>query len=119
MLITILDNKYCKIEASEDETTIINKLRNFLSFKLAGVEYTPAYKNGWNGITYLLNKQNVFMSGLLPKVENWLKMRDIKYTFVDNRISSIAGNELIIIVRLKLLNRVPRDYQTRILDTAT
>jgi len=119
MIITILDNKYCKITANEDETPIINQLRNFLSYKLAGVEYTPAYKNGWHGITFLLNKQNVFMSGLLPKVEQWLKRKQATYTITDNRIKSIAGNELIITDRLKHLNKVPRDYQNRILEATT
>ena len=70
--ITILDNKKCQIVS--DDSKLLKKLHHFLSFKLAGVEYMPAYKNGWSGITYLLSKSNKFNYGLLEKVNQMLKM---------------------------------------------
>ena len=52
--ITILNNKKCQIEL--DDVDAYKRLHRHLSFKLAGVEFTPAFVNGWSGITYLMTK---------------------------------------------------------------
>lgn len=53
----ILNNKSCQYKT--DDQDFFNKLRKFLSFKAAGVELTPAYQNGWDGTTYLMNKKGI------------------------------------------------------------
>lgn len=56
--LTILDNKKCRIIS--DDAAILKKLHNFFSFKMAGVEWTASFQNGWNGITFLLSKNGTF-----------------------------------------------------------
>ena len=68
--IIILDNKKCQIVS--DDIDFLKRLRHYLSFKFSGIEYTPAYQNGWDGITYLLSKTNKFNYGLIHKVESFL-----------------------------------------------
>lgn len=114
--IIILDNKKCQI-ISED-LYLIEKLKRFLSFKLSGIEYTPAYKNGWNGITYLLSKTNKFNYGLLSKVKQFLKDNNTNYIIEDKRIPIIPNSELNIEHNLKKHNLIPREHQTRICEEA-
>ena len=79
--IIILDNKKCQIVS--DDADLLKKLHRYLSFKLTGIEYTPAFQNGWNGITYLLSKSNKFNYGLLNKVKLFLSDNNIVYTIND------------------------------------
>ena len=110
--IIILDNKKCQV-VSED-TSLINNLKKFLSFKAAGVEYTPAYKNGWNGITYLLSKSNKFDFGLLNKVKEHFYNEGEEYEVEDKRISKTKSIQFNILPRLQELGLEPRDHQNRI-----
>lgn len=110
--IVILNNKKCQIVL--DDPLINQKLKKFLSFKVAGVEYTPAYKNGWNGITYLLSKTNKFDLGLLNKVTNFLDTSKVEFTIEDTRPLKSINPSLDISDRLLKLNLVPRDHQIRI-----
>jgi superfamily II DNA or RNA helicase len=114
--IIILDNKKCQI-VSDDEL-LLKKLRKFLSFKIAGIEYTPAYQNGWDGITYLLSKNNKFNYGLLAKVKLFLEYEGIDCLIEDRRALKIFNPELDISVHLKKHNLIPRDHQIRICETA-
>jgi hypothetical protein len=57
--IIIHDNKYGQFITSDIK--LFNKLKNLLSYKTAGVEYTAAYKNGWNGVNYLLDKEGIVL----------------------------------------------------------
>src|SRR5271154_3131311 len=92
--IIILDNKKCRFIS--DDIEMLKELHQYLSFKLTGIEYTPAYQNGWNGITYLLSKSNKFNYGLLHKVECFLQDRKVVYTIEDRRASKIMAPELDI-----------------------
>jgi hypothetical protein len=92
--ITILDNKKCQIIS--DDTELLKKLHHYLSFKLTGIEYTPAYQNGWSGITYLLSKNNKFNYGLLNKVKFFLDNKNVIYTVEDKRSPKIIIPELNI-----------------------
>src|SRR5271166_959884 len=108
----ILDNKKCQI-VSED-AALLKKLHHYLSFKLAGVEYTPAFQSGWSGITYLLSKTNKFNYGLLTKVKSFLEEKGVVYTVEDRRVPKIVNPELDISDNLKKHNLIPREHQLRI-----
>lgn len=112
--ITILNNKNCRLETSDYD--FFNKLRRHLSYKLVGVEYTQAYKNGWDGINYLLSKNGTFLAGLLKKVLKFCNENNIKYELIDKRINTPDEKEIDISEKLKQLDWVPRDYQAAILD---
>lgn len=114
--ISILDNKRCQIFT--DDTKIVKKLYNHLSFKLEGVEYTAAYQKGWNGITYLLSKSNKFNYGLLEKVKLFLTKNNVSYTIEDKRPPKQINSELDISQSLQKHNLIPRDHQTKILNAA-
>ena len=114
--IIIHDNKYCQYVSTD--TKYFNKLKNTLSFKPAGIEYSAAYKNGWSGITYLLDNKGYFLSGLLNKVIEFMKNNSIQYSLIDKR-KPIVKNEVIdIFYKLKTLNLEPRFYQNKIIQAA-
>lgn len=112
----IEDNKYCQLLTSD--TALFNSIKKFLSFKIAGVEYTAAYKNGWNGITYLIDSKGYFLLGLLDDVKTYFDNKNITYTIADNRKPITINNSLDIYDRLDELKKTPYDHQKRILDAA-
>jgi superfamily II DNA or RNA helicase len=114
--IIILDNKKCQIIS--DDKLLLGRLRRFLSFKMAGVEYTPAYQNGWDGVTYLLSKSNKFNYGLLNKVKQFLIDNEFEYTVQDKRYAKIINEELDIFPNLEKHNLIPREHQIRITNVA-
>ncbi len=116
--ITIQDNKVCAISLIND-IGAIPLLRKFLSFKMLGVEYTQAFKMGWNGWTCLISKKNEFPSGLLTKVRKFLDDKSIQYEVIDKRKPLAAGIPLDILTNLKALNRMPRDYQLDIVNAVS
>lgn len=111
--IVILNNKKCQIIT--DDLQLLQKLKKFLSFKAAGVEYTPAYKNGWNGITYLLSKTNKFDLGLFNKVKIFLEDQKNNFIIEDLRSIKTINKPIDISEKLKKINMIPRDHQLRIL----
>ncbi|CAB4196517.1 SSL2 DNA or RNA helicases of superfamily II [uncultured Caudovirales phage] len=113
--IIIYDNKYAQLKTTDIKN--FNKLRNFLSFKTAGVEYTAAYKNGWNGITYLLDNKGYFLSGLMTKVIDFLNSNNILFTLIDKRHPDLIENKIDLTNKLDSLNMIPRNYQKKIVDT--
>lgn len=114
--IITLDNKHCQFLT--EDLAIFNKLKTFLSFRIAGVEYMPAYQNGWSGITYLINKKGIFNSGLLCKVKMFLTDKSIAFEEEDRRKKIIANKEIDISDKLKSLGMIPHDHQNRILESA-
>lgn len=114
--IIILNNKKCQFISDDDG--LVKKLHNHLSFKLNGIQYTPAYQNGWSGITYLLTKGNKFNYGLLNNVKQFLENKKEEYSIEDNRIAKIINSELDISNNLKKYKLIPREHQIRIADTA-
>jgi superfamily II DNA or RNA helicase len=111
--ITILNNKECQLFS--DDEKLIAKVKRFLSFRAEGVEFTPAYQNGWNGITYLLTKQNKFNFGLLKKVKDFLTENHYEFEINDLRKSIQINQSIDISTRLKELGMIPREHQERIL----
>ncbi len=83
-----------------------------------GVEYTPAFKNGWDGITYLLDKDGYFLLGLLNRVKKFLEINKINFDIIDNRKDVKSNSEIDISKKLSSLNMIPRSYQNRIVDAA-
>lgn len=114
--ILILNNKKCQFIT--DDNGLFKLLHSYLSFKITGVEYTPAYQNGWNGVTYLLSKTGKFNYGLLEKVKTFLDTKNENYTIEDKRVPIIKNIELDISHNLQKHNLIPRDHQNRILETA-
>lgn len=115
--IVILDNKKCRITLSDP--VLFKKLHNFLSFKPAGIEYSPYYQNSnWNGVTYLLSKNGSFSLGLLTKVENFLYVNGVVAKKEDRRLPVFPAKEIDLSNKLVQLNMVPRYYQNDIVKVA-
>jgi superfamily II DNA or RNA helicase len=112
----ILDNKKCQI--SLIDPSLHKKLHNYLSYKQIGVEYTQQFQNGWSGITYLLNKNGTFSSGLYSKVKDWLIRNEVSFIEEDRRASVEINSEINLTNKLQPLGIEPRDYQTEIVETA-
>lgn len=110
----IQDNKKCQFITNDIK--LFGKLHNFLSYKTAGVMYTPAYKNGWSGITYLMNKSGIFFSGLVPKVKDFLEKHGVVFIEEDKRAAIISNIAIDLADKLKGLEMEPRDYQQEIVD---
>ena len=70
--IILKNNKHAILEL-KDNPEILSKIRTLLSFKQEGAEFSIAFKNGWNGITCLLGKNNKFPIGLTSKVYNFVQ----------------------------------------------
>jgi superfamily II DNA or RNA helicase len=115
--ITIQNNKTCNIILPDNPEGIF-QLRQKLSYKMAGVEYTQAYKHGWDGVSYLLDKKGNFPLGLLPKVESWLKENNISYETTDKRAPLSFEEPLDIFANLKEIGKEPRDYQLAMVEAA-
>lgn len=112
----IVDNKYCQFVSQN--TSAFNSVKRFLSYKTIGVEYTAAYRNGWNGITYLMDKNGYFYSGLLHKVQEHCKNSGIEITVEDRRKPVSIETPIDISARLAEMGMVPRDYQEAIVKVA-
>src|SRR5579885_3292186 len=109
----IINNKQCQFIPKNQE--IFNKLRNYLSYRVEGVEYTAAYQNGWSGINFLMSPKGKFPLGLLKMAQNWLITSGEEYTVEDQRPPIKNAPELDITQRLIDINKVPREHQIKIL----
>lgn len=117
--IIIQNNKTCQVDLS-DNPEIIGELRQYLSFKMTGVEYTQAFKNGWDGITFCLNKNGTFPLGLFFKVQRFLDKQQIPFEIIDKRKPVEVNVEMNIADNLQVLGMTPRDYQLAVVEaTAT
>jgi superfamily II DNA or RNA helicase len=113
--IVIHDNKYCQFIT--DDINQYNSLKRFLSYKEIGVEYTPAFRNGWNGITYLLDAKGFFYGGLLDITKEFCRTNDIEISEVeDRRKKIIKADPMDISHNLKAIGITPRDYQEEIVE---
>jgi len=112
----IHDNKHCQYITNN--IVIFNKLKRHLSYKAVGVEYTAAYKNGWSGITYLMDKHGYFLLGLLSNVKEFLAENKDYPTITDNRKKVITNESIDLTEKLKNINITPRDYQEKIVEVS-
>jgi len=115
--IVIQSNKACQFLTNDQD--LLRVLRSNLSYKMAGVEYTQAYQNGWNGRVYLLSKKGVFFFGLLDKVKEFLNDRKIQFEIIDERQPLEINESIDISNNLKKIGIIPRDYQQEITDIAS
>lgn len=112
----IKDNKYCQLLT--DDPKLFNLVKNHLSFKMAGVEFTPAYQAGWSGITYLIDAKGYFLLGLLEYVKKFFERKDIEYSIQDNRKPIVLNDSIDLTQKLIDLKLVPREHQINILNAA-
>lgn len=112
--IIIKNNKECQLQTENEE--VVKKVKKLLSFKASGVEYTQAYKNGWNGITYLLSNKGTFGLGLLNHVIN--NLPEFEFEIVDNRKNTFEYVPMDLSKKLESINMIPREHQVRCLDAA-
>jgi superfamily II DNA or RNA helicase len=112
----ILNNKRCRIHCNND--ALLNKIRNLLSYKQKGIEWTAAYQNGWSGITFLMSKKNEFSLGLLDKIKLYLIEHNELFTVEDLRLPLSIIEPIDLTPKLTQLQKVPRDYQLEIVDAA-
>ncbi len=115
--IVIRSNKSCQILT--DDQDLLRVLISTMSYKMTGVEFTEAYKNGWNGYTYLVSKKGMFYFGLLDKVKEFLNDRNVSFEVVDERQPLQINEPIDISTSLKRIKKIPRDYQQNITDVAT
>lgn len=115
--VVILNNKKCQFIT--ENADLSKQLYNYLSFKASGVEFTPAYQNGWNGITYLMSKTGKFNYGLLNKVKLFLDDKQVDYQIDDKRKPKTSSVELDIEDNLKQHGMIPRAHQLKIVEAAS
>ena len=108
--VTILNNNYARLDETDDK--VFREVNNLLSYRLEGIEYSPAYKNsGWDGTSYVMNKKHEFPLGLLNTVKNFYAENNYDLQIEDLRKPFSPSKPLDISERLKQLGKAPRDYQ--------
>lgn len=114
--LTILNNKQSQFLT--EDTCLFNSLRYLLSYKQEGYEYSRAYQNGWDGTTFLINKKGIFSTGLIDRVRNFLKEKNITFEEEDRKVPLFIEQEIDLSNKLKELNMVPREHQERMVAAA-
>lgn len=122
----IIYDRKCQI-LDENDDSFLSSLDNHLSFRMQGMQFSKAYKEGfindrgeqitWDGITRLLNGDLRFPIGLLERVLDYYKLKNKEIEVIDERIHTQASS-IDISKKLKELNIVPRDYQIEAANTA-
>lgn len=84
------------------DTAIKRQLDLNLSYVIEGVEFMPAYQNGWDGRIRLFNSyQCSFSTGLLDKVCSILNSKNVIYSVVDNRIRPFSSAPISVNTKLR------------------
>lgn len=102
----------------EQNHRVIDSLDLFLSFRPAGIEFSPSVKSGrWDGRTRLLSKSLEFPVGLVDSVASFYKDfgQDVE---IENLNKSITITSKDISSRLKEIGKDPRYYQIDAANTA-
>lgn len=81
----ILNKSIVTIETNNND--LLYQIDVLLSYTLKNVIFIPAYRNGqWDGKTRLFNKRRqTFKIGLLIRVIEYLKLKDINFKIIDKR----------------------------------
>ena len=97
---------------------ILSDLDMELSYKPAGIEFSPAVRRGFcDGRVKLLSSNLSFAIGLVNRVVKFFEEYNIIIKIVDNNKYS-QSFEIDISDKLKKLNIVPRDYQIAACEAA-
>jgi len=124
MATILVNNKYCKIDGEKD-WSFLKSLDKHLSFKVAGAEYTPAFRGTygpdgkfykWDGIKRILTNKLVFPSGLLERVIDFYKENGREVQVLNISKPKSVGIPLNITDKLKSIGKEPYDYQLQVLD---
>jgi len=101
----------CQLVAS---TVARLEIKDALSFRVKGFQYSPAYRSGhWDGRQTLLSRDGTFSSGLLKLVENALRDAEIPFTCEALEVPEVVLNS----ARWGLLVEL-RDYQEEAVKAA-
>lgn len=111
-------NIYSQITGLTD-VSIFDMLDKELSYFVQGYQFTKAFKTGWwdakkkrwekwDGKKHLLDRSLRFNTGLLSRVQKFLKYRNIDFTTVDHRKRAPFSK------KLKTKNIQSRPYQDRV-----
>ena len=114
--IIIHNNKDCQILAEDQQ--LLNLLRSTFSYKESGVEYSQAYKNGWDGRTNLISKKGMFFLGLFTQVSQFLVDHKLSFETEDLRPALKNAIPIDLSKILEDIKMQPRDYQERIVSAA-
>lgn len=83
------------------------QLQNICSYFTEGAQFTSAFQKGyWNGRKYLLNSKGVFHTGLLFRMEKWLRQTGYKVKLQEKHTEPIGKIKL---QKVKIAHA--RDYQ--------
>jgi superfamily II DNA or RNA helicase len=118
----IVNNVWSRIRGLEG-IQLIDALDRETSFFVEGYQYVRAYNSGyydkktgsfthWDGKRHLLTNKMVFPTGLLSRVEKFLKRQKQEYEIVDQRITPTLGEPI------KIKNYIPRPYQIEATNVA-
>lgn len=117
----VVNNVWSRLKGLKD-VELADMLDRQTSYYVEGYQYTRAFTQGvwdkhegrwkrWDGKRHLLNSRMVFPTGLLGRVEKFLRFHDIPYKLEDKRPA--PGT-----VPLELSARTPRPYQSEALQAA-
>jgi len=100
------------------DAELLNQLDLELSFRPLGYEYSPAYTSGrWDGKISLMSSNLVFRTGLVPRVVEFFKTKNIDLEVIDhNRCTE--NTPIDITPRLIELKKLPRPHQQEALESA-
>ena len=119
MKLLINNNKYIAIENFNVNT--ITEIDKKFSYKPIGIEFSAAFRSGWNGIIHLLIQKNgkVFLPlGLLEKLKIFLSKMNQDFSVEDERPELILASEIDLKPKLEALNTPLRDYQEKMVKIA-
>lgn len=119
MVKIVINNVYSQISDLPIKAT--DELDHELSYFVQGYQYSRAFKIGyydkkkgifvhWDGKKHLLTRSLAFPTGLLARVERFLKQKKIEYELADQREQPKLNNPL------EILKYKPRDYQQAAAD---
>lgn len=109
-----IDGFMCRLDSSNLPMKAIGEIDRTLSFEIPGAKFMTGF-GGWDGRKYLMNKNLEFQYGLLDRVKEILNKNNINYTIIDHR-KKTATPKIDIDNYLKLINKIPRDYQINAAD---
>ena len=94
--------------------SVFRLLDEQLSFKDSARAYSNFFGHGWDGQIHLLSEDDLsFPLGLLDRVCDILKSKEIEYNIINNKIKSEIVS-IDIYDRLKELKKTPREYQIEV-----